>query len=169
MRPERVAQQRSNAKCARPGGRLVVLRAGRPLEPAADTRIDVNPDLAAAVKGSSEPRDHFRPDFRIVLGEVHDERATDARHQIERRLDPGAAIDDGAVDPGLGGGEIGEPAATAEAERADFAGTFTAPAQRRYRRSDAGLVDFCFGTQHDIAFGSVVVGDCLLILIGPRQ
>src|SRR5262249_30442429 len=70
---------------------------------------------------------------------------------------------------GFGRGEIGEPASVAEAERADFAGAFTASAQRRYCRSDASRLDFRLGIQHDIPFGCVEIGDRLRIPIGPRE
>ncbi len=90
---------------------------------------------------------------------------------------PAGVIDDRTIDPsigdpGLGRGEIGEPTAAAEAERAHFAGAFVVAAQPRCGGGDfpdVDLLDFRLGTQHYIAFSGVEIGNFLRIPIGLRE
>src|SRR6266851_10057556 len=95
------------------GGGPVVIRRSAAVEPATDAGIDVDRDFRPAGKSRLEPGDDIRRGLRIISGKVHDERATNARGEIERRLDLGAVIDDRAVDPAFGCSEPGEPAADA--------------------------------------------------------
>src|SRR5437762_7831446 len=103
-----------------------------------------------------------------MLSQVHSKRASDAWREIECPIDPGAAINDRTIDPALGRGAIGEPAAGAEAKCPDFAGAFAPSAQLGYRGGDVrdpNLLDLRFGAEHDIALGGVEIGDRLPIPI----
>lgn len=118
------------------GCRPVVIRLGLAVEPGSDPGIDMDRDFRAAIKGLLDLCYRGRRDLRVFLGEMQDQRAADAGGEIQRELDVEAVIRNRTIDPGLSRGRIGEPAAEAEAERANLAGAFAAAAQRLDGRRD---------------------------------
>src|SRR5260221_6562330 len=111
-------------------GRLVIVHPGLAVEAVIDAGIDVDLDLRTTGEGLLDLLDRGHRDILVLLGEMHDDRALDARRKIERLLDTDAVIADRTVDAGFGGGKIGELAAETEAERADLAGALLEAAQR---------------------------------------
>jgi hypothetical protein len=178
--------------------RLVVMRPGLAVEAVIDAGIDVDLDLGAPREGLLDLLDRRHRDILVLLGEMHDDRAFDARREVERLLDPDPVIADGAIDARLGRGEIGELAAEAEAERADLSGALPQSAQRLHRRGDVphplgdveflveleGLLPIRLGlpeldilldppeeirAEHDVTLGGIEIGDVAHVLVDAED
>jgi hypothetical protein len=114
MRPHRSAQQGDRARMRETRCRLVKIRAVRSREPAADTRIQVCRDVGRSCKGSLNPLDRLCRNIRVVLREMHDEWAIDARSEIECSVNSRAVIGDCAIGTGPSRSEIGKLPAVAK-------------------------------------------------------
>jgi len=161
-----------------------------------DPRVDVNLDILAAGKGLADLGDRRGRDELVLGGELQHQRAFDLGHEVELLLDGDPVIADRAIDPRLGGGEIGELASEAEAEGADLALAGGPSAQRRHGRDDIldrlghvkflvereGLLEVALveldarleapekvGRQHDIAFLGVGVGNVSDVLVNSEN
>ena len=88
---------------------------------------------------------------------MHDERAGDARGEIERVRNPGTVIDHRAVDPACGGCAIGERATTPETEHAQFPCAFATCAQRLFSCFNVDVE--LLGEKHGISLGGIEIGN----------
>ncbi|MNT09645.1 hypothetical protein D3C72_1444350 [compost metagenome] len=70
------------------------------------------------------------------------DRAFDLRHEVERAFDAHAVVAHGRVHARVRGGQVGQLAAEAEAQRADLAGAGRVRAQRLHARRDVGHAGF---------------------------
>src|SRR4029077_8782945 len=93
---------------------------------------------------------------------VDDERAADARDEVQTEIDTEAVIGNRAIDTGFRRGKIGELAAEPIAERADFPDAFTAGPQGFDCGYDV-LRPPGYGeslrTEHDIPLGRVKMAE----------
>src|SRR5262252_3530310 len=172
MRPHHAAQQRYRARMGEPGRRAIVIRARLAVEARRGSRIEINRDIGAAGKALFDPRNHLRGDLRVLPGEMDDQWTSDGRGEVEPEIDAEPVIGNRAIDTGLGGGEAGELAAQAKAERTDFAGGFAAAAQRLDNGRDifGSLGDSeGLGAQHDIPLGGVNLTEFAKLRIAIRH